>query len=95
MIIHLCTNYTIVHKMKPEEARILKEELASYNLTGRLLDKLQVVVDGGVAQTTVYKAFRVGGTTPLLRRILTTAQEILREHQEMIAEYEQPQPATA
>lgn len=81
--------------MKPEDARILKESLASYNLTGRLFDKLQVIVDGGVAQTTMYKAFRLGGKTPLLRRILTTGQEILQEHLEMIAEYEQPQPATA
>lgn len=80
--------------MSTEEAKKLQHELASYNLTGRLFDRLQVVIHGGCAKSTMYKAFQNGSKTPQLERILTTAQDILREHQEMIAEYE-PQPAAA
>lgn len=73
--------------MDADKAKKLQEQLASYNLTDRLFDRLQVVIDGGCAKTTMYKAFRVGSKTPLLNRILATAEEVLRSHEELIGEY--------
>lgn len=59
----------------------IQEGIAAYNLKQELYDRLQIKIVGGVAQSTIYKAYRVGGTTPTLRLILDTAKELIAEHE--------------
>lgn len=51
-----------------------------------LKERLDIVINEGVATTTIYKAFRFGGVTPLLEKILETAQTIVAEHELEIKE---------
>lgn len=51
-----------------------------------LMERLDIVIFEGVAKTTIYKAFREGATTPLLEKILETAQVVISEHEESIQE---------
>lgn len=68
--------------MESVPANKIKEKISAYNLKGRLLAHLAIVVDGGIAETTMYKAFREGGKTPTLRLILTTAEAIIAAHEQ-------------
>lgn len=83
-------NYTFVRKlhnrsrMEALEAKKIHRKIKAYNLKDSLLERLNIVIVDGVAPTTMYKAFRVGGTTPLLENILDVAQMLILEHEEKI-----------
>lgn len=49
-----------------------------------LMQRLEIVINEGVAKTTVYKAFREGGITPTLEIILEQAQATIAEHEAAI-----------
>lgn len=74
-----------------EESKLIKEKILGYNLFDRLKTRLDFIVVGGVAETTIYKAFREGGRTPTLRVILSAAEELIQKHEGNIEEYLQEQ----
>lgn len=59
----------------------IKTGIAAYKLKQPLFERVNILVHEGVAQSTIYKAFRVGPKTPLLSLIIETAQELLEQHQ--------------
>ena len=67
--------------MDTTELEILKEQVSAYNLMDAIVEAMAVRTKGGVATTTVYKALREGGKTPLLRLILATTQEMVHQHE--------------
>lgn len=70
--------------MEIEQVKKIKECIVGYNLFETLKNRLSVIVVGGVADSTIYKAFRLGGKTPLLRTILSAAAEVVEQHEENI-----------
>lgn len=94
IFVHKLHNTT--QNMETIPANMIKEKISAYNLKDRLLAHLAVLVDGGVAETTIYKAYREGGKTPTLRLILTTAENIIEAHEKAATEQLQAlQTATA
>lgn len=82
--------------MEIAEAKKIKECIVGYNLFETLKNRLEIVVVGGVADSTIYKAFRVGGKTPLLRTILLTGAEVIEQHEQAIeSALRAPDSATA
>lgn len=51
-----------------------------------LKSRLQVIINGGVATSTIYKAFQQGGKTPTLEIILQQAEAVIREHEQTVQE---------
>lgn len=48
--------------------------------------RLQIVINGGVARSTIYKAFQQGAKTPTLDIILQQAEAVIREHEQAVQE---------
>lgn len=66
------------------EGKKIHEQIAGYGLMDALLDRLNRIVVGGVARSTVYKAFGQGGQTPRTKLVLKTAQEVIAEHENAV-----------
>lgn len=84
--IHLSVSYTTVRNMEKTNEQNVYEKIAAYNLLGALQDRLKVKRVGGVARSTIYKAFQVGGTTPSLRLVIDTCIELIEEHENAFKE---------
>lgn len=101
--------YTFVHKLHThsqmrtkEDLKILREKISGYNLFETLSDHLKIIIkkslrnpEGGVGDTTIYKALREGDKTPTLKTILDTADIIVEKHEELIEEYMKDTQAAA
>ena len=72
--------------MESSQSKRLHRQIRAYNLIDALKQRLDIIIVEGVANTTIYKAFREGGTTPLLEKILETAQILVEEHEASIKE---------
>lgn len=62
----------------------IKNLVNGYNLMDILEDRLQIIINGGVARSTIYKAFQVGGKTPTLEIILREAEAVVKEHEQTV-----------
>ena len=62
----------------------IAKDIRGYNLFDRLYDRCQVVIDGGCARSTVYKALSQGAITDTLEKILEAAAAIVAEHKAKI-----------
>ncbi len=67
--------------MNQTTAKNIHEKITAYNLLDQLKEALKVKRVGGVARSTIYKAFQEGGTTPSLRLVLETCSELIAEHE--------------
>jgi len=63
------------------DARKIHELISGYGLMDTLLDRLQLAVMGGVARSTIYKAFQTGPKTPRTKVVLQVAQQVVEEHE--------------
>lgn len=80
--------------MSTHEAQKIKDKIMGYNLFDTLSDRLKVIIkksprnpEGGVSDSMIYKAFRVGGKTATAITILNAAQQLIEDHEELIEEY--------
>lgn len=62
----------------------IKAKIAAYGLFTVLSERLDLVVIGGVANSTIRKAFTHGPITPRLALILDVAAAIIIQHEEEI-----------
>lgn len=46
--------------------------------------RLHIIINGGVARSTIYKAFQMGAKTPTLEIILREAEAVIREHEQTV-----------
>lgn len=63
------------------DAKKIQELISGYALMDTLQDRLQVAVVGGVARSTIYKAFQIGPKTPRTKVVLQVAQQVVEEHE--------------
>lgn len=63
------------------DTKKIQELISGYGLMDMLQDRLQVAVVGGVARSTIYKAFQNGPETPRTKVVLQVAQQIVEEHE--------------
>lgn len=66
------------------EAKKLQTLISGYGLMEALQSRMETVVVGGVARSTIYKAFQTNGGTPRTDLILKIAEEVVAEHEEYI-----------
>lgn len=66
------------------DAKKIQELISGYGLMDALQDRLQAVVVGGVARSTIYKAFQYGALTPRTKIVLQTAQQVIAEHERAV-----------
>lgn len=65
-----------------------REKVRAYNLFDELLQAMKVKRVGGVKRSTIYKAFQMGPSTPVLALILETAKELISKHEEQFESVE-------
>jgi len=66
----------------------IAKDIRGYNLFARLYDRCQIVIDGGCARSTVYKALSQGPATATLEKILEAGAAIVAEHKAKIEQLE-------
>lgn len=66
----------------------IKDGIRGYRLMDELLKRLNVVVNGGVAKSTVYSAFTTGPTTPIRDTIFKTAEAVILKHEATVQQAE-------
>lgn len=66
------------------DAKEIQRLISGYGLMDALEERLQVVVVGGVARSTIYSTFQRGATSPRSEIILETAKKLIREHEETV-----------
>jgi hypothetical protein len=81
--LYLCPKITQQYKM---DAKKIQELIAGYGLMDLLEARLQVVVVGGVARSTIYSAFQRGATSARNKVILETAKQIIAQHEASVVE---------
>lgn len=62
----------------------IRGKIAAYGLFTVLSERLDIIVKGGVANSTIRKAFTHGPVTPRLSLILDIAKAIIIQHEEEI-----------
>jgi DNA-binding phage protein len=70
--------------MTTEEAKILHEKISAYGLIQNLQHTITIRRKKGVARSTIYRAFEIGGETALLRFILNVAKELINIHESQL-----------
>mgnify|MGYP001381334893 CR=1 FL=1 len=68
------------------EAKKIHELIMGYGLLDALQNRLNVVISGGIARSTIYKAFQVGPKTPRTKMVLQVAETVIAEHEKNVAE---------
>ncbi len=59
----------------------IAKDVKGYNLFGDVQGRCMLVIKGGVARSTIYKALSQGPITDTLEKILETAATIVAEHE--------------
>jgi len=67
------------------DTKKIQELISGYGLMDTLQDRLQAVVVGGVARSTIYKAFQSGALTPRTKIVLQVAQQVITDHEQNVA----------
>lgn len=62
----------------------IRKLINGYNLMEVLEARLHIIINGGVARSTIYKAFQMGAKTPTLEIILREAEAVIREHEQTV-----------
>lgn len=65
------------------ETEKIRDSIRRYRLMPQLLKRLSVVINGGVARSTVYSAFESGPTTPIRDQIFITAKALIEQHEDL------------
>jgi hypothetical protein len=68
------------------DAKKIQELISGYGLMDALQDRLQMAVVGGVARSTIYKAFQYGPETPRTKIVIQVARQIVEEHERNVSE---------
>jgi len=63
----------------------IRKWINAYNLMDDLLARMQIVVKGGVAKSTVYKAFNTEKSTDTLDLIIREAEAVIAAHEQTVA----------
>jgi len=63
----------------------IRQLINGYNLMDALEARLQIVINGGVARSTIYKAFNQGANTPTLQIIRREAEAVIKDHEDSVA----------
>ena len=75
-----------LHTSTHMDAKKIQELISGYGLMDTLQDRLQVAVVGGVARSTIYKAFQTGPETPRTKIVLQVAQQVIADHERTVTE---------
>lgn len=67
------------------DAKKIQEMISGYGLMDALQERLQLAVVGGVARSTIYKAFQVGPVTHRTKIVLQIAQQVISEHEQNVS----------
>jgi len=62
----------------------ISDDIKGYKLFWKLFDRCQIVIEGGVAESTIYKALSKGPVTKTLKKILEAAERIVVDHEAKI-----------
>jgi len=62
----------------------IAKDIRGYNLMDKLMERCTIVIEGGVARSTIYKALSQGPITDPLEKILEAAEAIVAEHKAKI-----------
>lgn len=78
--------YTFVRKLYHcmKQAKHIHRQISGYGLFEELESRLEVAILGGVARSTIYKAFSTGGGTPKTDIILQIAEDVVCKHLEKL-----------
>lgn len=62
----------------------IAKDVKGYNLFDKVKDRCSIVIDGGVARSTIYKALSQGPVTDTLEKILEAGAAVVAEHEAKI-----------
>lgn len=63
------------------DTKKIQDLISGYGLMDALQDRLEIAVVGGVARSTIYKAFQKGPETPRTKIVIQIAQQVIAEHE--------------
>lgn len=66
------------------DTKDILRRISGYGLFEELQSRLNRIILGGVARSTIYKAFSTGGGTPKTDIILQIAEDVVAEHLQKI-----------
>lgn len=81
-LLYICPK--IIHKYDMD-AKKIQELISGYGLMDTLQDRLELAVVGGVARSTIYKAFQKGPATARTKVVLHVAKELIDEHERAVS----------
>ena len=64
--------------------RKIAKDVKGYNLFEKVRERCNVVIEGGVARSTIYKALSQGPVTDTLEKILEAGAFVVAEHEAKI-----------
>lgn len=76
-----------------KQSNDLLRQISGYGLFEELQNRLNRVIIGGVARSTIYKAFATNGGTAKTDKILEIAKDVVAQHIERIKEIPANEPA--
>ena len=62
----------------------IAKDVKGYNLFDKVKDRCAIVIEGGVARSTIYKALSQGPVTDTLEKILEAGAAVVAEHEAKI-----------